>query len=110
MTAEMMSRSHGTELISCQVAGTGKQSKILWCYHMVHIAFLGTERTVALACASQVGRDVKPNSSAVTAPRIALLFHKVPHVFLLFTLSCNFAELLAITQMVIFHRFDNLKE
>jgi hypothetical protein len=70
-----MPRSHRPELIRYEIARSSEKSKVVRSHHMMQISFLGTDRAIALACASHVGRDLKPDSSTVTAPYISLPFH-----------------------------------
>jgi hypothetical protein len=75
---KLMSCDHRTELVSREIFGSGEQSKIVRLYHMMQICFLGTDRAIALACASHVGNDLEPDAPAVTAPYVGLSVHHIP--------------------------------
>jgi hypothetical protein len=75
IAAKQMARRHRPELIRYEVSRPGKKSKIVGGHHVMQVRLLGTDRAIALACASHVGRDVKTDSPAVTAPCIGSLWH-----------------------------------
>jgi hypothetical protein len=81
MPTKLMACGHRTELISREIFGAGKQSKIFCLYHVMQIRFLGTDRAVTLACASHVGNDLEADAPAVTAPYVDLSVHHVPLLF-----------------------------
>jgi hypothetical protein len=72
---KVMLRGHRTEPVGREIVCSRQKSKILGCHHVVQISFLSTDRTVALARASEVSSDLKTDSPAVTAPYVASPFH-----------------------------------
>jgi hypothetical protein len=78
MPAKLMSCGHRTELVSREIFGSAEQSKIVCFYHVMQIRLLGTDRAIALACASHVGNDLEPDATAVTTPYVGLSVHHIP--------------------------------
>ena len=104
MTAKVMPGGHRTELVRREIASSVKKSKIIRRHHVMQTGFLGTDRAITQARASQVRSDLEPHSPAVAAPRVG----SSRHIAILggIIIGCRRLQ----TQMVFFHQFDNLKE